>query len=243
MKKILLLLPILFCFHTIFAQSHRTLNLIEKTNYTLFGGSIGGAYYSGTYANQSFNHLDFGSIKPNFNLFIQHKFARKWHAKFQLGYVNIGSKDNYEERVIGEANPYYNEKAFSTNIFEVLPLFILDLGVDRKSKSRGAYKGKKANHWNWYLQAGLGTFIADVNNYVVNNGAGTSYMKAGGLMAVGLGVRYAVKEKLVLNLDGLLRVSSSSELDGSKSQALPTDMYGTINFGVAYRLPGRRFLR
>ncbi|MBB3700946.1 hypothetical protein KMW28_13685 [Flammeovirga yaeyamensis] len=240
MKKILLLLPILFCFQTIFAQSHRTLNLIEKTNYTLFGGSIGGAYYSGTYANQSFNHLDFGSIKPNFNLFIQHKFARKWHVKFQAGYINIGSNDNYESRSSnGESNPNYNQKAFNTHIMEVLPLFILDLGVDRKSKSRGTYKGRKANHWNWYLQAGIGTFVADVNN----NLGGWSGVKPGGLLAGGLGVRYALKEKLVFNLDALLRVPSTKHLDGAPQQALPADLYGTLNFGVAYRLPGRRFLR
>ncbi|NLR94270.1 MULTISPECIES: hypothetical protein [Flammeovirga] len=233
MKKFFLLLSILFFFQLSYGQNHRTLNLIEKTNYTLIGGSVGGAYYSGGYANQGLSTIDITSLKPQINGYIQHKFARKWHFRFQGTFAMLGSKDNRN------TSDTQGQKAFRTLLFEFSPMMVLDLGVDKKAKSKGAYRGKKSNHWNWYLMAGTGLFAADVNNYV----GGTSSTKVGGTLNGGLGVRYAMKEKWILNMDMLFRMSTTNGLDGLSAQPLPVDLYATGTIGVAYRIPGRRFMR
>ncbi|MBB6458874.1 hypothetical protein [Flammeovirga kamogawensis] len=240
MKKILLLLTFCLSVHLGFAQSHRTLNLIEKTNYTLIGGNIGGAYYSGAYANQAFTTIDLGSIRPSLTGYIQTKFAKRWHFRFQGSWVQIGSKDNLS------TSENFGKTAFRTNIFDFTPMMIFDIGVNKKNKSRGAYKNRKSNHWNWYLMAGTGLFAAKVNNYIeeqANGNIGSSHYKVGGTLNGGLGVRYALKERWILNAEALFRMSTTNDLDGKSSQLLPVDFYVTGQIGVAYRIPGRRFMR
>ncbi|WP_044208273.1 hypothetical protein [Flammeovirga sp. OC4] len=232
--KSLLLVPILLCLNIgAFAQSHRSLNLIEKTNYFLIGGNLGLAYHSGGYANQSLSKIDITAARPALTGYLQTKISKRWHIRAQGSLMMLTAKDKRSD------SETTGQKAFRTYLFDVAPLFIYDLGVNKRNRKRSPYSKRKGSLFTWYLMGGTGLFVANVQNYV----GGISANKVGGTLNGGIGFRYTLSENWILNAETLGRMSTSNDLDGYRSQALPVDLYLTGQIGVAYRIPGMRILR
>ncbi|NME67778.1 outer membrane beta-barrel protein [Flammeovirga aprica] len=232
--KSLLLVPLLLCLNIgAFAQSHRSLNLIERTNYFLIGGNIGIAYHSGGYANQSPSKIDISAARPALTGYLQTKISKRWHIRAQGSLMMLTAKD---KRPNLETT---GQKAFETILFDFSPLFVYDLGVNKRNRKRSPYSRKKGSLFTWYLVGGTGLFVANVKNYV----GGTSANKVGGTLNGGLGFRYTISENWLLNAEALGRMSTSNDLDGLKAQALPVDLYLTGQIGIAYRIPGMRIMR
>lgn len=233
--KSFILFPLFLLFNTfLLAQSHRSLNLVERTNYSLIGGNIGLAYYSGGYANQSPSKIDIASARPAITGYLQTKISKRWHIKLNGSLMMLTAND---KRPNLETT---GDKAFQTILFDVAPLFVYDLGVNKKYRRRSPYSKKKGSLMTWYLVGGTGVFAANVKNYV---GGTSASLKVGGTLNGGLGFRYALSEKWLFNAEGLGRISSTNDLDGLKAQALPVDLYLTAQIGIAYRIPGPRFVR
>lgn len=232
--KSLILTSIFLCLNIFsYAQSHRSLNLIERTNYLLIGGNIGVAYHSGGYANQSPSKIDISAARPSLTGYLQTKISKRWHIKVQGSLMMLTAKD---KRPNLETT---GQKAFETILFDVAPMFVYDLGVNKKNSKRSPYSRKKGSLFRWYLTVGTGVFAANVKNYV----GGVSSNKVGGTLNGGLGFRYTISENWIFNAEGVGRVSSTNGLDGLNAQALPVDLYLTAQIGVAYRIPGMRILR
>ncbi|MBB6462653.1 outer membrane beta-barrel protein [Flammeovirga kamogawensis] len=224
MKNIFLLSILLMVSNIGFSQRRYTHpkyfnNLIENTDYILIGSSIGAAQYKGAYGNFG----DFGNIQPNINIYVQKKVSKNLSFRYQFSYVGLGSKDM---RANSET---YNQNAFNADIIEFIPMLIYDLGARNR---------KRNQRINYYLMAGVGVFYGSATNHLKN----TSSNKAGGVIYGGAGVRYSLTNKWSINLEAQGRVSSSDQLDMMTNRNFPTDMYGTINIGVAYRIFGRRKL-
>ncbi|KXX72532.1 hypothetical protein [Flammeovirga sp. SJP92] len=232
--KSLLLVPILICLNIgVYAQSHRSLNLIERTNYFLIGGNIGVAYLSGGYANQTPQQVDLSAARPAITGYLQTKISKRWHVRAQGSLMMLTSKD---KRANQETT---GQKAFETILFDFAPLFVYDLGVNKKYKRRSPYSRKKGSLISWYLVGGTGLFAANVKNYI----GGTSGNRYGGTLNGGLGLRYTISENWIFNAEALGRLSTTTTLDGTRSQKLPVDLYLTTQIGVAYRIPGMRIMR
>ncbi|AZQ65070.1 hypothetical protein EI427_22915 [Flammeovirga pectinis] len=224
MKNIFYILILLIVSNLGFSQSKYSSpnyfnNLMENTDYVLIGGSIGAAQYNGVYGGFG----NFENIKPNYTIYVQKKVSKRISFRYQLSHVGLGAKDKRSN------SETYNQNAFDANIIEFIPMVIYDLGARNR---------KRNQRINYYLMGGVGVFYGSTTNHLKN----TSSNKAGGVIYGGAGIRYSLTNKWIINLEAQGRITSSDQLDMMSNPRFPTDMYGTINIGIAYRIFGKRKL-
>lgn len=231
-NTVILALPLLFCSSLLHAQSP------FDSKYEI-GINAGALIYQGDLTPTAM-----GSFKtPGLvvGLYGSRRLSNKLAARLDLGFGKLKGDDaKYDDPAWRQARAL----KFETPVTEVAGLLVWNaLGTDRRL-SPYLFAGIGYGFLNikrdysrfdyaWFADEGLGEDLQRDIEYDLPRGAV--------LLPMGVGVRYALTDKLGLNLESAYRFLSTDYLDGFSQAGNPErdDAYFKFSLGLSYKLGGK----
>ncbi len=231
---------------TIFAFIVVTISAQNKNNYEI-GINAGTLIYQGDLTNSVFG--TYKGIKPAIGVFVSKNLDPYFSWRINLLYGKIGVDESQF------TNPSWKQLRnfkFTTSVTELSTVLVWNFFGDNDERDYRRFTP--------YVFGGVGISLlnvkrdwSNINRSAFDNkstaivGLGTDTVhhtpKLLPIMPVGIGLKYAINNKLSLRAEGTYRVAFSDYIDGfsQSTNASTNDKYYGLSIGVSYKLFGNNY--